>query len=708
MPSARLPERGVRGTAIVQRGIPGARLGAAPRAPAALAVALLLMCLYAAFDHGAVGPSGQERLQLALSAVAAPALAAWLWGGTLRASAPRLVWTAVGLLAAFALWSGVTLAWSVAPDQTWAECNRAVGYVLALLLAVVLGASDRRATAMIAHGFLAVAAAVTVYALAQKLLPGLHVGGVFDLNTAGPLPRLQEPLGYWNALALLIAMGAPVALSLAAQRSRCARVRLGALVLLVLMLQTIAFTYSRGGVLALVVALAVAVALGGARLRCLLWLGMACLASGPPVAIGLISDQLTSTGASLGTRERAGLELVALLAACLLLLVLGGRRVIELERRVPISDRVARRVGRALAGAAAAIAVLAVLAVALSGRGLYGTVSHAWDSFTTTRATSVADPARLLSADSENRWVWWKEAAGAFSDRPLGGWGAGSFGVVHLLYRRDTLSVQQPHSVPLQFLAETGLTGAVLGLLGLALLLIAAIAAVRRRPAGSERLLAAGLLAGAFAYAGHELYDWDWDIPAVTLPALVLLGTLAGGLGRTAARGDARPRRPAVRGLGVAAGTLCLVAFAISAVVPRLSARKAAQALVAASSSPAADLRPALAGALAASRLDPLSDAGLRTASTIAVHLGRRAEARRLLLEALRREPTDGQAWQQLAYEDFAVGANAEAVAAAQRAQALDPRGTSARALALGALLTVSPPAGSATAVRTPGGTGAP
>jgi O-antigen ligase len=92
----------------------------------------------------------------------------------------------------------------------------------------------------------------------------------------------------------------------------------------------------------------------------------------------------------------------------------------------------------------------------------------------------VYDPAQLVSADSENRWGWWKEAAGAISARPVQGWGAGSFGVTHLLYRRDTLSVQQPHSVPLQFLAETGIVGAVLGLGCLTLLLTTAARAPSR------------------------------------------------------------------------------------------------------------------------------------------------------------------------------------------------------------------------------------
>ena len=33
--------------------------------------------------------------------------------------------------------------WSVAPDQTWIELNRAITYVIVLCLAIALGASDR-------------------------------------------------------------------------------------------------------------------------------------------------------------------------------------------------------------------------------------------------------------------------------------------------------------------------------------------------------------------------------------------------------------------------------------------------------------------------------------------------------------------------------------------------------------------------------------
>jgi hypothetical protein len=405
-----------------------------------------------------------------------------------------------------------------------------------------------------------------------------------------------------------------------------------------------------------------------------------------------------------------------------------------LERRSRLSRLRYRRIGRTLLLSAVGVLVVALLAVSLSSRGLAGTASHAWHSFTATRTTEISDPSRLLSADSENRWVWWKEAAGAFSDRPLGGWGAGSFAVVHLLYRRDVLSVQQPHSVPLQFLAETGIVGGLLGLGGLVFLLVAGTAAVRGRHLGAGRLPAAALLAAAVAYAVHSLYDWDWDIPGVTLPALLFLGVLGGGLGRAMPRPGRRwtatpatgahlvlpalrtisPRAragPLARALGIGAIVICLAAFAASVVVPRLAAAKASQALVQASRPARDDLRSALTTALDSSKLDPLSDAGLMAASTIEVHRGSMVRARRFTLQALSRDPTDGQAWQQLAYQDFALGADREALAAAQRARALDPEGAASTGLAAGAMLALTPPAQSATAVATPpsaGRTGAP
>ncbi len=330
-------------------------------------------------------------------------------------------------------------------------------------------------------------------------------------------------------------------------------------------------------------------------------------------------------------------------------------------------------------------------------------MSHAWHSFTTTRTAGVYDPARLVSADSENRWGWWKEAAGAISARPLQGWGAGSFGVTHLLYRRDTLSVQQPHSVPLQFLAETGIVGAILALGCLALLLTSAARALRHAGARARPAVAA-LLAAALAYAVHSLYDWDWDIPALTVPALLCLGVLVGRRGPGIAVGA--PSRRAWRAGACAAASACLALFAVSAIAPRLAASDAEQALLAASGASRPALRVALARALAAGRVDPLSGAGLRAASTIALRAGRARLAARLLAAAVDRQPTDGQAWQQLSLVYVALGDRRDSVRAARRGLTLDPRAPLAAALAERTVLALTPPASSATSAPTarPGG----
>jgi hypothetical protein len=284
-----------------------------------------------------------------------------------------------------------------------------------------------------------------------------------------------------------------------------------------------------------------------------------------------------------------------------------------------------------------------------------------------------------------------------------GGWGAGSFGVVHLLYRRNTLTVQQPHSVPLQFLAETGIVGALLAIGGFVLVATSAGGLTRRLSRGPERLLAAGLFGGVIAYAAHSLYDWDWDIPAVTLPMFMFLGVLVGARRRSLAGAVASRPSATARALSLGALTLWLCAFALSAALPSWSASTAASALVKASSGSPSTLHSAESSAKLASDLDPLSDAGLRVEATIAVHLGRLPRARGYLTQAVGREPTDIQAWQQLAEVDVLMGNARGASVAAQRLLDLDPHGPSA-ALLRRARVQLARPSRSATAVQTPEG----
>ena len=661
----------------------------------ALAVSLLLVILYAVFSHGAVSRGTEARLQVAIDAIAAIAGAAWLWSGALNVRASRAAIAGIASLSLFTLWSGVTLAWSVAPEQTWLELNRAIAYVLVLGLGVALGSSTRRAYQLLADGFVLIVLAACAYAVGQKTLPGLHVTGVFDLNQTGPLPRLQEPLGYWNALALLVAYGAPLALARTVDSERSGRARDLALIALELMLLTIGLTYSRGGLIALAAGLVVGIALSGARLRSIMWFAVAALATLPPLIFGLASHSLNTANMTLSSREGAGLILLGLLILSIAILVLAARWLREFEGRSHITPLRARRIARLLMSLLGLAIVITLIGFAFSSRGLTGTFSHAWTGFTSTRVTSTYDPQRLLSTSSENRWVWWKEAMGAFSDRPVAGWGAGSFRVVHLLYRRDRLTVNQPHNVLLQFMAETGLIGALLAVFGFVLLVCAALRRIRSHPPGRERSTASALFAAVVIFLVHSFYDWDWDIPAVTLPALLFLGVLVG-------YPRARPvlRRPTLglRGLAVALLTLTACVIAASDVLPSIAASRASAAVVEAAGS-AADAQKAQASAALATRLDPVSDAGLLVEATIALRRGRLHDARTALLEAIAREPSDIAAWRQLAFVEFVIGDLRAGREAQAREVALDPiSGTPAPAGTGSPALSRTPPSDSATA----------
>jgi hypothetical protein len=670
---------------------------AVPGAPATVLSLLVGLMLVAVFDHGAVDEAASARIEVAAALITLLGAAIGLWSGALRIRSSRTGVVALCLLLAFCVWSAIGLAWSVAPDRTWLEFNRTVMYLLCLGLAVACGASWRRAPDALASGLIAVGAAVCGYAIGQKLVPGVHIGSILNLDQTGAIPRLQEPLGYWNALALLLSLIAPIALGRAVDPARGSRSRLSHLTLLVLVLLTLALTLSRGGLITLAVALGLWLAVSGRGLRGLLWLVLAVLAAIPALIVGLSNHSLTSDDVALASRERAGLILLVAVAGGLLAAGALALRLLALEQRGAITPASARRIARGLRWASAVTVVLGVIAIAASG-----TISRTWHSFTATHAASVTQPSRLLSADSANRWVWWKEAAGAFSDRPLGGWGAGSFPVVHLLYRRDTLTVNEAHSVPLQWLAETGIVGALLAGGSLVLLLVAAGVAVRAAPTPPERAVRAGLLAAGVAFAIHCLFDWDWDIPGVTLPALLCLGVLAG----SAAWKPGAPQRPRPRPLWLVVLSAALCVGAISAAIPSLAATRARSALVAAASASSPDLGGAAAAARLASQLDPLSDAGPLAASTIALHEGERQRARRDLLDAINRQPSDPQAWAELSYVETALGDLRDGRRASQRARQLDPLGAATSSLA-GAFsangsITAAPPADSATASPTP------
>jgi len=669
-----------------------------------LIVALVAACAYAVFAHGAVGLPEEPRLQIAVALLATLAAVWWLLSGTLTPRASAIAWLGVALLALFAVWCGVTMLWSVTPDRTWAHINRAVAYTLVVVLAIAAGSSAPRAIERVAAGWLVVAVACALYALAGKVIPGVSLLGI-DFDHTETLSRLRAPLQYWNALALVCVLAAPIALRLAADGVRRVPVRLAALSALFVLLACLGMTYSRGGMIALVVAVAVMMALGGLRLRVLAVLGVTLLFTIPVFGLAFNRPALSGVRVPLDERIPDGVVLGLVMAGCLLGLLIAAWGLLALEQRMAWSEARTRAVWRALAVTAGLVACLYIAAAVTAPGGPRGVAERAWDSFTEPTKVGDSDPARITTANSGNRWVWWEEAAGAWSERPLQGWGAGSFPVTHKLYRQAELGVAQPHNMPLQFLAETGLIGALLALGGLGVLLFAALDRVRAMVAGRRRDMAVALYAGAVAWLVHGFVDWDWDIPGVTVPALLFVGVLVATpreapWSRLPAEPVERPVGP--RGAALAATCLVLGLVIVSAALPAWADSKTDSALTVSTAARDEELKDATAAAELAARLDPTSVRPLLAAAALAQNRKRLVDARRYLLQAVDRQPYSTAAWERLLVLAVRTADRSGARAAGKRLLELDPIGSSTRLLA-GRLPTFDVPAAtSPTATATP------
>jgi O-Antigen ligase len=350
---------------------------------------------------------------------------------------------------------------------------------------------------------------------------------------------------------------------------------------------------------------------------------------------------------------------------------------LRLEERAAWSDESTRMVWRGLTTIVAVFGLIVVLGIATSKGGPHQFFHDAWHEFTKTSQDKDSDPARIVSSNSGNRWVWWKEAVGAWSDKPLQGWGGGSFPVTHLMYRKVELSVLQPHSVALQFLAETGVVGGALAMGSFAFLLFAALARIRRMTEGRERDIAVALFAGAVAWLLHGFVDFDWDIPGVTIPALLFLGVLVAVPVRREDRevaplsGTSSAVAPRVAALALACVVLGLVI--VSALLPEWADSKANAALAISTNAREPELRRASATAQTGSRLDPTAVGSLLAAADLAQNRGRLLDARRYLLQAVDRQPYNLTAWRRILQLALDTADRRGASAAAQRLLQLDP-----------------------------------
>jgi hypothetical protein len=435
---------------------------------------------------------------LAVAVLVAPSL-------VLRWSAPLVL--AVGAIALFALWALLSARWSHAPARALMEADRALLYALGVALAGLAGTLARVRRAAQA----ALVAALTIASiggLITRVLPDL-----WPTPAGMEADRLSYPVGYWNAAGMIGALAAIGCLHLAADGGRRRAVRTVAAAAVPLVAATVVLTFSRGaiaaGVVGVVVALVLARTPGTAA---------ALLATVPTsaVAVGVVlhSDALAAATPDPGLGPALALAACAVAAGATQAALHGWRT------RVVVAPRLAR----GLAVGAVVVAVGGAVATGAAG----AVIERAGDLTRSSHVVETGDErARLTQLSDNGRIDAWRVSLDAFADAPLNGSGAGTFA---LDWARDRPGIQEltdGHSLLLEALGELGLVGAGLLIAAIGALAWGAIRALRS-PARPAAALGLAVLA---AWVLHACMDWDWEMPALTLPALAIVALVANARG---------------------------------------------------------------------------------------------------------------------------------------------------------------------------------
>jgi hypothetical protein len=433
-------------------------------------------------------------------------LAAWALVAVAAAFAPRPLprsvpaMVTVAGLALLALWTLVSFQWSPVAGTAYGDGQRVLLYLGVLLSATCLlrGLAIRLVEPAVAAGTVVVIG----YGLSARLLPSLLT---FARSTSAQ-GRLEQPLTYWNAMGAVAAIGLVLAGHLAGDRTRPTVVRLVAVAVAGPLGLGLYISFSRGalfacvaGFLALIVLAPTLTALRGAVVA----VGAAVLAS----LVGAPFPGITSLSGHQGARVAEGAATLVALVVIAAAAALIQRHLCRREAAGRLRDDrlpLPRHAGTVVVGlVVACFAIfLALGAKEKSGQQLPG------------------GAARLASLQS-NRYDYWRVAWRAFKAEPIHGVGGGGWAVYWLRYRPIDTGAQDAHSLYIQTAAELGVVGIAFLITFLTGVVMAARRAMARAPT-----LAAGPIAGFVVWATHAAVDWDWEMPAVTLLAILLLGGL--------------------------------------------------------------------------------------------------------------------------------------------------------------------------------------
>jgi hypothetical protein len=623
------------------------------------AIALWGLCfglvVYLGLDGGGYDALVHDRVGLAVWwAVLALALA----GALPRQRPSPLAWAALGLFAAFTVWTGLSLVWTESTERTAADLARLAGFLGVFTLAL-FGAgsgSARRVVGAVGAGVAAVAVAGLLSRLHPSWFP--EATQTAELLSIGE-ERLSYPLNYWNGLAVLVAIGLPLLLAVATTARPPALRALAAAALPALGL-TAFFTFSRAGIASAVFAIAVFLAFSSNRLPKLLTL----LTAGAGTAILIFAatqrDALEDGLRNAAARQQGDELLLIAIAVCAVVglaqMALSHR---SLRRLRPGWTRVSRRDSAVAVGVAALALLAGAVAFDAPGRA-----SDAWGEFKQAEEGPGKGAGRLASAAGESRYEFWKVAVKQNAADPWAGTGSGTFEFWWTRNSDGSGTVRDTHSLYMQTFGELGIVGAFL----LAAFLLTVLIGGGRNvlAAGPERPALAAALAGCAAFCLGATFDWLWQIPVLSV-SFLLLAVILVRPGPTPAGGrEPAPFALPLR-LGIAAVSLAaVVAIAIPLASTSLLRQSEAEAR-------AGNLNAALSDARSAQNVLPGAMAPRLQRAVLLETLGALDAAAVAAAEAVDREPTNWRTWLILSRVEAKRGRAVASVRAFRRARALNP-----------------------------------
>ncbi len=555
---------------------------------------------------------------------------------SLRVEVGRAEIVEIALLASLSVWIVISLIWSRSTPETVEEFERTLVYLAGAAAFVLLARP-----AIIEHllaGILAALTGICLYALITRLFPRELSADVFGGY------RLSTPVGYWNALGLVGAMGALLSIGFVGSRRALIQRMLAAASVPVLV-TTAYFTFSRGTWVALAAGLVFVFAASPQRYR----MASALLTLVPAAAVAVFlasrSQGLTETGSSLAAASRDGHRL-AIWLSVLVAVSAGCTAVLQaLEQRW-------ERVGQIAALTLAGVVVATVVAGVIAAGGPADLARRGYDRFTSAPSSSSDLNQRLFNVSSSGRVMQWRVAWNEFTEHPILGTGAGTYEIYWNETRPSAATVRDTHNVYLETIAELGVVGLglLLGVLAIPFLGVRA----RREP------LVVAALAAYTALLVDVVYEWDWELPGVFLP-----GFLCGLAALVAARDETRTIAISRRARAILLGAVGVcAAFAFVALIGNISASRAQSAV------DHGHYAKALSNAQRAADWAPWSGRPWFILGTAQARLGRNVEAVKSLRTAIRKDPTNYRYWLALS----AVSSGKERLAALQQVFRLNPR----------------------------------